>query len=185
MRAKATDLYRLTVYDPDRLQEILHLQRALWSQDEGANTDYFTWKYEKNPFLRRPRIFMALAGDEVVGVRGFHGTAWRFDGEGSYAITPTAGDTVIAPDHRSKWLFEKMNHFALAGLAAEGFSVVANFSAAPVAYLRSLRSGWRAVGSYAPWARDRVAGDGRGPPSTAGSVTLKSGPRPTPMADLV
>ena len=78
-----------------------------------------------------------------------------------------------------------MNQFALAVLAAEGVSVVANFSAAPITYLRSLRSGWRAVGSYAPWARDRVAGDGRRPPSTAGSVMLEAGPRPTPMADLV
>lgn len=177
--------YDFVPFDYDRLSEVLDLERTLWSQDAEANAAYFAWKYEQNPFLDRLHMYLALAGDEVVGVRGFHGTAWRVDENGSTVVTPTGGDTVVVPEHRNRFLFEKINSYSLSQLEREGVKMVCNFSGGPVTYLRSLRAGWRTLGAYLPLARDRTQGDGVRSHADAGGVEVEEAPRSDAMVDLV
>ncbi len=177
--------YRLARFTLDRLPEVLELERALWTQDEDANAAYFAWKYEQNPVLPEPHLFLALSGDRVIGVRGFHGTAWSMGEGGPPVVTPTGGDTVVAPEHRGRRVFERINQYALSELGSEGFRMVCNFSAGPATFLLSLRGGWRAVGPYAPLVRESVS-PRRPQFEPAGvAVRLESEPRAGPMADLV
>ena len=106
--------YELVPYDVQHLPEILSLERALWSQDSGANAAYFEWKYRQNPYVDRPHLYVVLHRGTVIGVRGFYGTAWSLGTEPTPFVTPTGGDTVVAPQHRSRGLFEKLDRFARA-----------------------------------------------------------------------
>src|SRR5687767_6339979 len=64
---------RIETYRPEHKRSVAKLQTRLWSSDTALNTRYLEWKYERNPYVREPLIYLALAGDEVVGMRGFHG----------------------------------------------------------------------------------------------------------------
>ena len=43
--------YRFTRYQPKYREEIVRLQTVLWGPDLALNTDYLSWKYERNPYL--------------------------------------------------------------------------------------------------------------------------------------
>lgn len=173
--------YHFCSYETARLPEILCLESALWSSDPAVNSTYFHWKYEQNPLVKEAHLYLALHRDRVVGVRGFHGTA-LIAGRARRFVAPTGGDSVIVPRHQGRGLFERLNRFALARLAAEGFRIACNFSAGHATYLRSWRSGWQTVGVYCPWQRERRGHPRPGPPEQR--VDIEAEPRPAAMAAL-
>ena len=69
--------HKIRKYTPaDRLQ-IVRLQRHLWSRDLAVNSEHLRWKYEQNPYVARPLIYMAVHEGEVVGMRGVYGARWQ------------------------------------------------------------------------------------------------------------
>ncbi|MGA8259108.1 MAG: hypothetical protein WB783_02730 [Arenicellales bacterium] len=176
--------YRVMPFDSRYLRDILRIECALWSPDTKINAAYFDWKYLQNPYLADPHLYLVLHADEVVGVRGFHGSAWRVGPDPAVVVSPAGGDTVVAPLHQGRGLFAKLNRYAVDHLTQEGFRFLCNFSAARVTYLRSIRSGWRSVGPYDLLVRDRVAGRPSGRDVPDSKVSVSDRPRPDAMAAL-
>ena len=52
--------YEIRKYTPDCRDQIVELQRGLWSGDTALNSAHLRWKYEQNPYLEHPLIYMAL-----------------------------------------------------------------------------------------------------------------------------
>jgi len=144
--AMSTDRYEIVGYDPAFKPQLLELQKHLWGAHDALNARYFEWKYEVNPYIREPHIYMALLNGRPVAMRGMHGSRWE-------AGTPTApetilcaGDTVVEPDHRGRGLFTRIMDFALADLAGKDVSYLFSLSTSPATRLGSLATGWGGPG---------------------------------------
>jgi GNAT superfamily N-acetyltransferase len=145
--------YDITRYRPELRPGVVALQRYLVSRDADLNNAYFRWKHEINPYTREPMVYVALAGGEVVGMRAFQGARWQLGADGATVLWPCACDFVVAPEHRGNKLFRVIMDFAVADLTARGIGPLLNWSASPVTYGVSLRTGWRLVGTYAACRR--------------------------------
>ena len=116
-----TDVYQIVRYTDDYQDQLLKLQAHHWGYDRERRHAYLNWKYRRNPYMGEPLIQLALKGDEVVGMRGFWGARWRV-GATNLVDVPCAGDIVIAPEHRNRGLFVRLNRAALEALADRGYS---------------------------------------------------------------
>lgn len=146
-------------YRPEFRPGVMALLRHLASSDAALNDAYFRWKHEENPYTDGPAVYVALAGGEVVGMRGFFGARWQLGESGATARWRCACDLVVDPAHRRAGLVRRIMDFALADLGErEPGQPVLNWSANPITYGASLRSGWRLVARYAPWSRPTARG---------------------------
>ncbi len=153
--------YRVVPVQPGMADGIARLQRLHWASGFRVNLAYLRWKYFENPYVVEPLIYVALHGDEVVGMRGIFGASWNI-GEGLEAAIPCAADTLIHPAHRDQGLFERLSDLAFADLAAKGYPHVLNLSPTAANYVASVVSmGWRSIGSTAELARASDAGTAR------------------------
>ena len=78
--------YHFTRYQPKYREEIIQLQTALWSPDLALNSAYLAWKYDQNPYLNQPLIYLALQNERVVGMRGLNGAQWEIAQTGQTVI---------------------------------------------------------------------------------------------------
>jgi hypothetical protein len=143
---------RIIQYTPDYKQAIAELQTNLWSPDSQRNLQYFEWKFERNPCTGPSHIFLALDGDDVIGMRGFHSSRWessRFAGH-NFLV---ADDSVVRPDHRNQGVTNQIMQEAMNSLSAQDIEYVFNFSGSPVTVLTSLAMGWRSIGEVEPVRR--------------------------------
>jgi hypothetical protein len=175
--------YELVRYDPGFKKQILCLQTALWSQDWAVNAAYFEWKYERNPYLDTPLVYLGLHDGKVVGMRGMMGAHWRVGRNGETIVAPCAGDSTVHADHRQRGLFRRINEFAVQDLAGRYIPYVLNFSAGPVVYFTSLSMDWRCVGSYEMFRRP--AGPGASGGEASRKVRISAKAEPARMANLV
>jgi len=141
-------------YRPELRPDVVALYSHLVGPDPALNDAYFRWKHEQNPYTDEPVVYVALADGEVAGMRGFLGAHWQLGASGATARWRCACDLVVDPAHRGAGLFRRIMAFALADLAErEPPQPVLNWSANPITYGASLRSGWRLLAPYAPWSR--------------------------------
>jgi hypothetical protein len=160
--------YEIVTYQPEFREQVLELQRHLWSPDARVNSAYLKWKYERSPYRDLSLITLALQGGKVVGMRGIFGAKWEMGTPSRTFMAPTAGDTVIAPEHRKSGLFMRILEAATEGVAArlreartkccseeEGSGYVFNLGANLATQLASLQTGWRSLGNLeqATWGR--------------------------------
>jgi GNAT superfamily N-acetyltransferase len=138
--------YRLVPYDPAFKEQIAELQRHLWHGGRALNTAYFEWKYEQNPYLGDPLVYLALDGRRVVGMRGMFGSRWEAGRPAESFLVPAADDLVIDPDHRGRGLFAQIMQAAFADLSRLGFQYAVSLSPGPATLASSLASGWQSLG---------------------------------------
>jgi GNAT superfamily N-acetyltransferase len=194
------DGYEVVTYEPEFRKQVLELQRHLWSPSVDVNSAYLKWKYEENPYLDTPLIYVSLWKGEVVGMRGFYGAKWEAGEPRQTSIVLCAGDLVVAPEHRNQGLFAGMMEVALKDLAARGYVYAFNLSAATITKVQSLMTGWRTAGLLRPMsfnADQKIASGDKDSfffrlddPSGRGykprrDVRVERGPRPEAMARLV
>ena len=126
---------------------VVALLRYLAPGDDAFRDAYFRWKHENNPFVREPIFYVALDGERVVGMRGFHGASWYLDA-GEPSMLLCACDLVVDPSYRGRGLNRSIMDAAFSGLHQEGHRTVLSFSANPITYAESLRIGWRLAIDY-------------------------------------
>ncbi|HKZ41902.1 MAG TPA: hypothetical protein VJ044_13135, partial [Candidatus Hodarchaeales archaeon] len=52
--------YTMANYQPEFKKQVVELQKHLWSPSAALNAAYLEWKYERNPYLDTPLIYLAL-----------------------------------------------------------------------------------------------------------------------------
>ena len=147
-------MYEIVRYDTALKGEIATLQRHLWSGDVAANTAYFEWKYEQNPYVEEPLVYLALSDGRVVGMRGTYGSRWEIGIPSETFLIPAADDLVIAPDHRGRGLFARIMRAAVDDLAGRGYSCAFSLSPGAVTLAGYLAAGWRSAGFMRPLRRE-------------------------------
>ena len=145
--------YEVSRYRPADRDQVLRLQKLLWSTDLRLNEAYFRWKYEENPWLREIPVYLARSGGDVIGMRGFHGNRWEAGHPPREFLFWIADDLVVEPEHRNQGVVSRIMKTALADLAArhEGFTV--NLSGSRPTVLGSLTMGWRSAIRFEPVGR--------------------------------
>ena len=139
--------YEIVRYRPEFKTQIGRFLTQLWSPDEATNVAYLEWKYERNPYIHRPLIYLALWDGQVVGMRGGMGAKWEVGQPLETFIAPCTGDLLVAPEHRKRGLVQKMTEVAIRQWAEEGYTYTFGFSAGLVTKLSLLLMGWRNIGS--------------------------------------
>lgn len=181
--------YEILRYRPEFRTQVLELQTHLWSPDVAVNSAYLKWKYEQNPYVDTPLIYVALSEGKVIGMRGMYGALWQIGEPCQTLLGLCGGDMVVAPEHRRRGLFTKINTVAMNDLARINHGYAFNFSAAPITFHASLRTGWRTVGPFhtvgrppgEPTTHDRE----RSREADRHVSTAQGAPRPEAMAELV
>ena len=134
--------YRIEVYKPALRAGVVALTSHHWSTSHDLNERCFSWKYEENPWVEKPLIYVATADGAVVGMRGAYGARWH-DPQGQAILAICAGDLVLRPGDRNRFLAPKIMQAAAKDLADRGYRYLINLSANRYTYLNSLRQGWR------------------------------------------
>jgi len=186
--------YEIVKYRPEFKDDLIQLRfRNLFSVDVPLNVAYFEWKYERNPFLDEPLIYLALCEGKVVGMRGILGAKWEHGASRHRWLGVCATDLMVAPEHRKRGLVTRIMRMALDDLALRGHKYVFNLSANRITHFCSLADGWRGIGSLQPmiWTRKgdpwhSLDRNGKRTASAASPfVRLELLPRPEAMAELV
>lgn len=146
--------YHVDLYDPSDAAAVAELHTHILGRDLAANGAYREWKYDDNPYLQPPLIYLARHRGRVVGMRGMYGGRWEAEGE--TLVVPCGGDFVILPDHRNRGLFGKIMDTAMDDLARRGYPYAFSLSASPVTLLGSRRMGWQPIGSLGRVRRGRT-----------------------------
>jgi GNAT superfamily N-acetyltransferase len=189
--------YEIAKYTPQFRSQVVELQAHLWGPHLAVNTAYFAWKYERNPYVEAPLIYLALHKGEVVGMRGMYGARWEIGHPRQTWLGLCAGDTVIAPEHRKRGLSTEIIRAALNELAGCGYTYIFTLSASRITYLTSLAMGWRSLGPLQSMHKRSnrslrarlllLLGRGRmqRQAEATAHVYLDPRPRPEAMAELV
>jgi hypothetical protein len=138
------DEYRIVTYSPEFRPQILELQNHLWGHDFLLNSKYFAWKYEDNPYIQDPILYLVMSRKNLVAMRGVFGSRWKFRDD-TFTI-PCLADSVVIPEHRKRGLIGLINKYALGNLSAKGYQHVFGLSAGPAIYHSFLKFGARDIG---------------------------------------
>jgi GNAT superfamily N-acetyltransferase len=145
--------YEIVPYQPDLKRQVIELQTHLWSPNLPLNASYFEWKYERNPYVKEPLIYLAMSNGKAIGMRGFFGVQWECGVPPQRFTSLYADDMVVAPEHRNRGLMSKIMTPAFEDLANKGFNYIFNLSAGSVTLRSSLSMGWRSAGWVRPMRR--------------------------------
>ena len=149
------DSFEIIPYSRALKETVLELQTNLWSSDRALNAAYLEWKYENNPYLREPLIYLAMNQGRAVGMRGVFATKWQIGNRDHTFLVAYPDDFVIDPENRNQGLMTRIMKFAINDLGERGFEYALNLSAGSVNTMSSLAMGWRSVGSLQPLIKGR------------------------------
>ncbi|HEX5133561.1 MAG TPA: hypothetical protein VFX92_13880, partial [Candidatus Krumholzibacteria bacterium] len=150
-RDPAMTEFTIIPYQPEYKDRVVALRRFAYNDDFRGCQEYIEWKYERNPYLDEPLIFIAVEpSGTVIGMRGFYGTRWRVGDEN--IVIPCADDFAIAAAWRNTGLMTAIMRTAISSLALRGFPYLLNSSGGSLTVLQSLAMGWKSLGAMGPVA---------------------------------
>jgi hypothetical protein len=146
--------YEVVTYQPDFKTQVVKLETSLWGPNLDLNRSYFEWKYEQNPYVKDPPIYLAVHNGKVVGMRGFSGVQWEAGVPAQRVTSLYSDDGVIAPEHRGGGLMSKITTSAFEDLAVKGYEYVFNLSSGLIMLRSNISKGFRSAGWAHPmhWA---------------------------------
>ena len=71
------DKYKMVKYSPELRDQIIELQKYLWSCNLTRNAAYLEWKYDHNPYLDTTLIYAILRAGQMFGMVGVYGAKWQ------------------------------------------------------------------------------------------------------------
>ena len=139
--------YDIRHYRPDDRDGFLSLYRTV--MDREKQEDWFSWKYQGNPYTDNVPMIVGVADGEIVGARPFFALPVSIDGDREIGLQP--GDTMVPPEHRRQGLFTRMTERAIERYA-ENHPFFFNF---PNDQSRPgyLTRGWEVVSERSSWYR--------------------------------
>jgi len=145
--------YRIVRYDPSYKRAVAQFQTGLWSPDPELNLRYLEWKYETNPYVDVPYIYLAFHDDEIIGMRGFYASRWEAGVPARQWNVLVADDLLIREDHRNRGWVTRIMNAAYTDLRDSKSPFLFNLSGGQLTVLGSLAMGWRSTGPLKPMGR--------------------------------
>ncbi len=185
--------YEIIRYRDEFRDQVIGLMKNHWGPDEATNAACFKWKYEDNPYLDGPLLYLALDGKRLAGMRGLFGAAWQIGARGTGFPLPCNADTYVEPADRRHGVYHQLTKRMIADLSALGISHVLNFTPSEANALNSMLFGWRPLGPFRSMTRHRSEDDPGGPdpvsppgtPEGRDEIVIDTTARPQEMASLI
>ncbi|ELY92984.1 hypothetical protein C483_06630 [Natrialba hulunbeirensis JCM 10989] len=142
--------YTVRPFRPSDRSAFLSLYEQVFDQERG--TDWFRWKFERNPFVDHVPIIVAERDGELVGARSFFAQPIRNEETVFRAFQPC--DTMVHSDHRRQGLFGRMNELALQRYTGQAQNPAFCFNF-PNEHSKqgNINHGWRDVGTVPMYYR--------------------------------
>ena len=137
---------------PSRIENEVASSSASESRDLAESRRYLEWKYEQNPYIRDPILYLARANGRLVGMRGLSGARWEAGQGNAPALMPYPDDHVVVEDQRGSGVATLLMRALLDDASARGIDYLCNLSAGLVTALASLAAGWKKVIAMEPVA---------------------------------
>jgi len=180
------------------LDQVCRVTQGHWSPDLELNGRYLAWKYQANPYADDCRLYLAMDGAEVSGIRGYYALRWVLHPGGEPTTVLMAADLCVRPDYRGQGISRKLIQESVEDLSTKSRSpFLMNTSAGKSTLLEMVASGWQSLGRFdvsdrrpnltAPLRRWAQGEEGlesldRAPREPGISITREV--RPGPMAEL-
>lgn len=140
--------YRMTEHTHDYKQQIAALRSRTWGGSPDLNASYLEWKYERNPYIEQPLLYIALFEDEVVGMHGMYGSAWQTASMSEPYVVPCAADFIVDPEHRRRKLGLRLTRFKMEAVAKKGVRHAMTLSANQYSRKLYFKSGYDNIAEY-------------------------------------
>ena len=112
MTDKITSEINVKEYSPKHKASIIALLGYLLKGlNETERMELFEWRYERNPYQKKPIIFLAFSGDLLVGFRAYIIQYFFISDKKITVISPA--DTIIHPEYRRRGLISLLNKHSL------------------------------------------------------------------------
>lgn len=99
-------------YSKENKSSIINLLGYLLKgSSEFERTELFEWRYERNPYNKKPLIFLAFSGDILVGFRAYLIQYFLISDKKLTVISPA--DTIIHPEYRRLGVISMLNKHSL------------------------------------------------------------------------
>lgn len=140
--------YRFAEYSPEYMSRIAELRSRVFGGDHAFSTEYFEWKYERNPYIAVPHFYVALHEDDVVAMRGFYGSRWQAGQQSGSLLIPIGGDLAVDLDHRRHKLASRLVTFITEHMTTRGYTFLMNLSANSSSRRLQIRARYPRVAAY-------------------------------------
>ncbi|QRV16552.1 GNAT family N-acetyltransferase [Haloterrigena salifodinae] len=104
-----SDPYEIRQYESADRDAFLDLFADVLGGQMG--NDWFTWKYERNPYVNHVPILVAQRDDELVGARAFFPLRLAAGDDEFSAFQPC--DSMVRPEHQRRGLFTRLTERAI------------------------------------------------------------------------
>ncbi|NSW52302.1 MAG: GNAT family N-acetyltransferase [Anaerolineae bacterium] len=156
--------WQIIRYTPEYKEQVIQLQTHLWGPDLAANTAYFDWKYEQNPYQESPIMYLAVCDDMVAAFAGYSTSRWQAGDPPQIIDCLTGTDAITHPDYRRQSLFSRINERALEDLTQGPHPFIFTLSAGIITTPASHRFGWydlapNEIGMYVTNTRSGATGN--------------------------
>jgi len=133
-------------YSSKYKSQTLDLLSYLWTHlDKAGQRECFEWRYEKNPFIDKTYIYLAIHADKAVGFRAFVPQILVYDNSRITGLT--AADAIVHPEYRRQGIFSGLIHTFLQdiGGSLNSPTVIYNLSSNEYSTPGYLKRGWQAT----------------------------------------
>lgn len=103
--ASEKSTYDIRQYQPSDRAAVLDLYETT---NSGDGMDWFSWKYEDNPYVNHVSMVVATTADRVVAALPAVAFRLRIGDQEEVALQPT--DAMIRPEHRQRDLLKRMTY---------------------------------------------------------------------------
>jgi hypothetical protein len=133
-------------YYKDNVISLLKFQYPHLSINERY--DLFSWRYENNPYIKSPLIYLAIYNENVIGIRAY--VIQKFICQDNEFNIASAADAVIHPSFRKRGIFSTLNHFSINDIKNNynnyKIPIILNLSSNEISTHVNLKYGWRPIG---------------------------------------
>ena len=137
--------YEIIPYDSKFRSETLELLTPLWGANLEANSRYFDWKYQQNPYSRKPLMYLALDGGNVVGTDSYFVSCWE-TGKGRKRYHCVHGcDAVVHPAHRGRGLHKRIKAVAMDYLKTSEYELEITMASNEITESHNIKAGGLSV----------------------------------------
>ncbi|KYC45241.1 MAG: hypothetical protein APG12_01696 [Candidatus Methanofastidiosum methylothiophilum] len=95
-------------HKPDLIKFLAYFYKTL---NYETRKKLFVWRYESNPYINSPFIYLAFDGKKIIGFRAF--VIQKFILKDKKFLLGTPADAVVHPQYRRKGLFSKLTEYAI------------------------------------------------------------------------
>lgn len=99
--------YNLSIKD-----DIIELLGYQWNNlSYIERCEKFSWRYENNPFVNSPLIYLAVYQSKIIGMKAY--VVQRFKYDNSVFNVASAADAIVHPEFRGKGVLSSLNKYSI------------------------------------------------------------------------